>query len=73
MRDLMRDHIQAAELEDLAATLEAEAAALAEQGGIPAHCSTWCTDCGYKARCDEVTSRIGKAYVLRQRAANLRR
>lgn len=63
---------KAAELDTMAATLEAEAAAI-DAAELPDHCNAECTACEYKPRCDEVTSRIGKAYILRQRAANLRR
>lgn len=69
----MNDNLSmAAELEAQAAVLEAEAAAL-EAAHLPDHCNAECTECAYKPNCDEVTYRIGKAYLLRQRAANLRR
>lgn len=69
----MNDHLsKAAELEAQAAVLEAEATAI-EAAHLPDHCDAECIECSYKPNCDEVTYRIGKAYLLRQRAANLRR
>jgi len=67
----MEDRLRQAEaLEAQAAALEAEAAAI-DATGLPDYCTLSCTECSYKAACDEVTQRIGKAYILRQRAANL--
>lgn len=61
---------KAADLESQAATLEAEAAAI-DKASLPDHCTVDCDTCSDKAACDQVTQLLGKAYILRQRAANL--
>ena len=61
---------KAADLEAQAATLEAEAAAI-DKASLPDHCTFDCNACNHKGPCDQVTQLLGKAYILRQRAANL--
>ena len=69
----MNNHLaKAAELEAQSTALEAEAAAI-DAEMLPDRCDLNCAACRHKPHCDEVTQRLGKAYILRQRAANLRK
>lgn len=59
-------------LEAQAARAEAEAESL-DKASLPERCTFECDACSHKATCDQVTQLLGKAYILRQRAANLRK
>ena len=61
---------KAADLEAQAAALEAEAMAI-DEASLPDCCTLDCESCSYKAACDQATQLLGRAYLLRQRAANL--